>query len=871
MDTTHTFNVRYSDGGLDAPVIYSADSMKMDMAENAVYLYKNASVKYSDLNLTADYIVFYMDSSEAVATGLPDSTGRMAGIPHFEEGAQAFDAVKMRYNFKTQKGIIYEAVTKEADLYIHGAKTKFVGAGSDTTIQEDHIYNMGALITTCDLAVPHYGIRSSKIKTIPSRLAVIGPSNLEINGVPTPLWLPFGFFPVTSGRRSGLLFPSNYEYSETWGFGLRDVGYYFPFSDYADLKVLGDIYFNGSWALKAQSSYKKRYRYSGTIAPEYSRRKNEIAGDYRQETTTTYSIRVNHTQDPKAHPYSKLGGSISIQTRNHNSLNYNDANSALTSSYSSNFNWNRSFPDKPYTLSIGMNHSQNTRTGQVTINAPNVDFRVNRIYPLKSQKRVGKEKWFEKISFQYTGNSRTRFMAIDSTLFTQETWDNKQFGVQHRANSDLSFDILKYLHVTPSINYEEIWFFKTTEKHFLFDEDADIVFDTIYNPLDSTDFQIVADTLMYGSVVDSIESGFIPYRHFSTGVSVNSQIFGTVQFKKGWLRGLRHIIKPTFSLFYEPETSMRYEDSVRVDIRPDRDFQQYSVLTGGLYSAPLVRDSRATLSYSFNNIFEAKFWSKKDSTEKRLKLFNNLVVGGSINLSAESFKFSPVDVRGTTRFFKGITNLSIGARFDPYEINEDGFRIDTFVLDSRGKLLRFDNAQFRLSSRFSFGQIFDLFKSEDKKEKEKQEEETDTDAEELEAGPQGQQKLGSSGGISAQSRFLDLFRQFSISHNMVISSVANPKGPVETMVNVNSINMTGSMQLTENWSIRVGNIGYDFQQKRLTYPDIGFSRNLHCWTMSFNWQPQRGTYLFHIGVNPGSLDFLKVPYSKNTQDTFGGF
>ena len=861
-----------SENGMQDEVTYNADSIEMDMRHRVVYLVDNAEVNYTSLHLTAPFIAFYMDSSIAIAQSMPDSAGKMR-YGHFENGPQSFQFDKLRYNFKTSKGVIYEAVTQEGDLYIHGAKTKYIAAGEDTTevfADEDKIYNKSALITTCDLDVPHYGIRASKIKVVPDRLAVIGASNVEINGVPTPLWLPFGFFPVTSGRRSGLIFPTNYEYSENWGFGLRDVGYYIPVSEYMDLKVLGDIYFNGSWGLKAQSSYRKRYQYNGSISLGYSKRITERANDFREDKVSSYSIRVSHNQDPKAHPYSKLGGSINIQTQNYNALNYNDANSVLQSTYSSNFNWTRTFPDKPFSLSVGMNHSQNTRSGQVTINAPNIDFRMNRIYPLKGRNSVGKEKWFEKISLQYSGNSRTRFVAIDSTLFTKMTWENKQFGVQHSANSNMSFDVLNYLHVTPSVSYDETWFFKTNDREFFFDEEEFIELDTVYNPMDSTDFEIIRDTISYGMVRDSAVSGFVPFRRFNTGVSVNTQIFGTIESSKGWFRGIRHIMKPTISFFYEPATSDRYIDSVQTDIRPNVPYSDYSIFQSGLYSASLVDEDRMTLNYSFNNIFEAKFWSERDSAEKRVKLFDNIVVGGNINLSADTLKFSPVDIRGTTRLFKGATTVNLSARFDPYEEDENGRRINTFVLDTRKKLARFDFAQARFSTRFTLGQILDLFVAE--KDRGDTGKEDETEDEEIPQGRESRSGSGANRGKQAETGgFLDLFREFSISHNMVVSSMARQDGSVLTQVNTNSINMTGNMPLTKNWSIRVGNIGYDFQQKRLTYPDLGFSRNLHCWTMSFSWQPQRGTYLFHIGVNPGSLDFLKVPYTKNNADSFGGF
>lgn len=871
-------NIAISEDALDAKVFYEAeDSSWMEAKKRLVHLKGNALIKYQSFELQADYIVFHLDSNIAIANGLPDSSGVLRGIPQFSDGTSNFEAKRLRYNFKTQKGIIYEAVTKEGDLYIHGNRTKFIGGQElDTLTTEDEIYNKGALITTCDHPTPHYGIRSSKIKTVPSRLAVIGPSNLEINGVPTFLWLPFGFFPVTSGRRSGLLFPTDYEYSETWGFGLRDIGYYFPISDNVDLKVLGDIYFNGSWGLTLNSNYKKRYNYSGSIQLSYAKRIEESPGDFRTFPQTSFSVRVSHNQDAKAHPYRRLGGSISFQTNDHQRRNYNDVNSALTNTYSSNFNWSRTFPELPFSVSLGMNHSQNTNTNQVTVNAPNIDFRMNRIYPFKKENRVGDEKWFERITLQYSGNAKARFTGIDSTFFSQETLDNSRYGVQHRASTDLSFNVLKYLNVTPSVSYDETWFFQTIEKEFVFDPTMDIELDTVYNGQDSSEFIVVFDTTSFGTVRDQVRQGFTPNRHVSAGVSVNTQIFGTLEFKKGLLRGVRHTLKPTFSLFYEPKTSGRYQQMVQSDIRPNRDLMTYNIFQGGIYGANIVTSNRATFNYSFNNIFEAKLWSKRDSTEKKLKLFDNIIVNGNINLNREdTLNFSPVGISGTTRFLKGLSTFSFTARFDPYAENEQGQRINQFYLDTDGKLLRFDLAQFRLSTRFTFKQIIDAFKPKapEKTEDEVQEEVEDTErpnTTEVERGgyrPQSNQQQSK----TTASGLFDLLNSFSVSHNMVVSSMSDNDGKVNTMINTNSVSMYGSMTLTPNWRINVGNIGYDFNSKRLTYPDIGFSRDLHCWELSFSWQPERGTYLLHLGVKPGSLDFLKIPFRRNNNDAFGGF
>ncbi|RLD20294.1 MAG: hypothetical protein DRI69_06625 [Bacteroidetes bacterium] len=844
-----------SSQGLEAEVVYGAeDSTFYDREHNELHMWGEAYVNYLTLSVTADYILLNLDSNIALAQGLPDSSGNMAGFPKFKEGSSEFEAKKMRYNFTTHKGKIYDVLTQQSDLFIRGEHTKYIGTGGDTT-KSDYVYNENAIITTCDLPQPHYGIRASKIKTIPNRLAAIGPSNIELQGVPTPLWLPFGFFPVTSSRKAGLIFPKDYEYSEAWGYGLRGIGYYLPLGDNLDAKVLGDIYFNGSWGVRVESNYVKRYKYRGKFDVGYSFRTQEENGQLDPNEVSSFSLRVSHNQDANAHPYNRIGGSINIQSNNYQSLNYNDAESVLTNTYRSNFSWSRQFPNKPYSMSIAMSHSQNTQSHRVTIEAPTIDFRLNRIYPFK-RAGGGKEKWYEKFGIQYSGNWRTRIETTDSTIFTPETWAGAQSGIRHRANADMAFSIAKYLHFTPQVDYEEVWSLKYLSRTFEFVDSIHIVSDTLVG--EDGSLIITQDTLDYGPTIDEYKTGFTPFRRVTGAISMNTQLFATIQMKKGFIRGLRHVFKPTFSYSYTPATKDEvYKAFVRNDISDPMSMDSFSIFEGTAQSVRPITQDAQLFSYSFNNIFEAKYYSKKDSTLKKLKLFDNFIINGNHNFAAKEFKWSKVGMRATTRFFKGATTFSLAATFDPYSIDpETGLRVNDSYFDTEGKLLRFEQLQVRFATRLTIAKIKDIF-SGDKDDK---------------SNNKSNQNTRSRGGRSGQSEFSDLFNAFSFNHNFLMTTIGRP-GKDTTIIGTHTINMRGTMKLTPKWSITIGNIGYDFRSKRLTYPDIGFMRDLHCWQMSFHWQPTRGTYSLTIGVKPGSFDFLKLPHQNNNQnaDTFGGF
>ncbi len=844
--------IKYSKDSLDAPINYTArDSMILDIKNQKVHLYGSAVVTYTTLELKADYIVFDWGNNIVEAEGLPDSLGNISGSPVFKESDQTFNAKRIRYNFQTKKGLVYEATTQEKDLYVLGKVGKMHSKNESRGQTEDYIYSENAIFTTCDHPEPHFGIRSKKQKVVPGKVVVVGPSNLEVGGVPTPLWLPFGFFPLKKGDRTGLIFPRDYEFSDAWGFGLRNVGWYFPINDYMDLTVSGDIYTRGSWGLKLNSKYKKNYKFNGNLSLGYSDRVGEQRGV--PTSNKSFSVQWSHSQDPKAHPLNRFSGSVNIQSNNYQSINNNDFADKYQNTFTSNVNYSRLFPDKPFTFSASMSHSQNTQTRQVDINLPTVDFQLRRIYPFKRKEGIGKDKWYEKISLQYAANARNRFVATDTTLFTQQTLDDAQFGVKHTANTNASFQLLKFFNVTPGVNYKEIWYFDQVQKEL----DPTLVVDTTFVFLDPNDpdSTMILDTVSYGTIEELKVRGFSPLRLFNANISVSTQIFGVKKFSKGKIRGIRHIIKPSASFGYTPDytdPSFGYFDYVDTDTRPEfNNPQRYDIFENGIYDRTPTGGKAMSLSYSLNNIFEAKVWSKRDSTEKNIKIFDNFRINGDYNFAADSFQLSRVRMDGTTRLFNGITTLSLNISLDPYAYDvENGRRINKFYWDTDRKILRFEFASLRFNTGLTIGKIKGIFAGEDK---------TKTSA-----------KKPAQGLLSNES-LLDVFSEFRISHQLAFSGFSQPNGRDTFLVSTNSISMNGRIKLTEKWNLRVGNISYDFKLKRLVYPDIGFYRNLHCWELGVDWQPTNGTYSFYLHVKPGTLDFIKVPYQRGNQDAFGGF
>ena len=199
---------------LKEKVIYSStDSMLIDKLNQKAYLYNNAVVLYDGLNLKAGYIEIDFKNNLIYATTMKDSTGKDVQKPIFEQGAEKFTAAKITYNFNTKKGKIVDVITQQGEGFIHGRDIK-----KDT----NNVYYVGhGKYTTCDLEHPHFYIGAKKIKVIPDDKIVTGPAVLYLADIPTPLAIPFGYFPNKKGRASGILMPT-YGESPNLGFFLKD-------------------------------------------------------------------------------------------------------------------------------------------------------------------------------------------------------------------------------------------------------------------------------------------------------------------------------------------------------------------------------------------------------------------------------------------------------------------------------------------------------------------------------------------------------------------------------------------------------------------------------------------------------------------------
>lgn len=844
-------SVRLSSDALDELVEYGAkDSMWFDVKKRQLHLYGAAYVKYTSIDLKAGYILLDYDKNEVSAEAFPDETGKMTGLPEFKDGDQAFTATKLRYNFRSKKGLIYEARTKQEDLYVLGQKAKFVSQTSTDSLAktQNTVYNQNALITTCDHPEPHYGIRTKKLKVIPNKLVITGFSNVEIGGIPTPLVLPFGFYPITQSRKSGLIIPRDFEFATQEGLGIKDWGYYLPINEHLDVTLRFNAYTSGSWGVQADTRYNQRYRYNGNFNLRYNSRVTEDAMA-RKVKAQSFGLRWSHQQDPKAHPTRRFGGSVNIETNRDQNRNRNDYASVYQNTLTSNLNYSQTFPGKPYQFNASLSHSQNTQTRLMNISFPTATFNLQRVFPFKRKSFVGKEQWYEKISLTYSSRLQNTVQVADTLLFTSETLRRTRMGIQHQASTDYNFKLFKYINVAPRVNYEENWYPYSIDREFI--NEIQYVYDTVADI-------IVVDSskTVWGRDTTFRDWGFKTFRQYDVGISINTALFFTKQFKKGWFRGIRHTIKPTLSTGFRPDYSdSEYFRQVQTSAQPGREtFRDYGIFDDAVYGRPSNAPRDMAISYGLSNILEMKFYSAKKDTVRRVRIFDNLAFSGSYSLTKDTLKWSQIGTGGLFRLFKGITNLTWNATFDPYIRSEKGVRINQFALKEQGKFLRLANFSVALNTQFSIQDLRKLFDNKPASET--------AEAASRQTRP-----------VTIKDDFLGWFDQFRINHRISFDRRQIAGTNRDTfLLGSNNISMSGRIPLTPKWSLDVGNISYDFQSKSLVYPDFGLTRNLHCWQFSVRWQPLRGTYEFFIAVNPGStLDFLKIPYRKNIFDAQGGF
>jgi hypothetical protein len=841
-DTLAQAGAKKNKNALDAEVKYSAeDSFRIIISEQKIYLYKNAKVEYQNINLESDYVEFDMDNSTVKAAGLVDTSGTIKGKPVFTQESEKFDSDTLMYNFKTKKGVIKNVVTKQGDGYLHSKQTKRLADG------EINVRN--GKYTTCDAPHPHFYIALTKAIAIPGDKIVSGPAYLVVEDVPVPLALPFGFFPNTTERSSGVIIPK-YGEEKNRGFFLRDGGLYLALSDYLDMTLLGTIYSRGTWGVSLTAGYRKRYKYNGSLYAQYYRNTVKDGSETERAGSRDFKIRWTHTQDPKANPTRSFSANVDFSTSAYESNHGTNMNDYLTNTKTSSISYSKNWPGKPYNFTASVNASQNSQTKRVDLRLPTMAFNVNRLYPFRSSKSSGSMKWFQNIQISYNSKLENDISSPDSTLFTQQTLNNMRNGFYHSIPISLTnIKLLNIINITPGLSYDGVLYTSHINKSF--PEDSSIY----YN---ATSAQTTLDTVRGITYAQALKP--------SIGISASPKIYMRYTSKKkdSYFVALRHVVTPSASIGYVPDLSSIMPNYYKVysyprTITKPAHVEEYSAYENYIYGTPVLPGQSGSIGLGLNNNVEMKVRPKNDTTgkDKKVSVLDNLNFSASYNPFAKEFKWSTVNMTGSTRLFNNKVNVTFGATFDPYATDSvKNIRIDKFLFSDNGKLLRttraYINAGFSLQSKAG----------------KKSPSGTDQGRSTLDDMSTDQPIVENPVEETTQPYNSD-YVDFNVPWTLRVDYSWSYSRPVNDVTFSHTIRISGDISLTPKWKIG-GNTGYDFIGRQVSVTNLSIHRDLHCWEMRFTVIPfgKMKSYSFSINAKTAILRDLKYDKRKSWYDNF---
>lgn len=837
---------------LDAPVIYEASDSIVFTKDGYAHLYGEGKVNYQNIELTSAVITMNMDSSTVFAKGVADTTGVETGTPIFKDGETPYESKIMRYNFKTKKGFINNIVTQQGEGYVTSEEGK---KGAD-----DEIYMRHGKYTTCDNHEhPHFYLRLSMAKVRPKKNVVFGPAQLVVEDVPLPIAVPFGFFPFNSSYSSGFIMPT-YGDEMNRGFYLRDGGYYFAISDQMDLKVLGEIFTKGSWGLSAASNYNKRYKFSGSFNASYLVTKTGEKNMPDYSVSKDFRIQWSHRQDAKANPNSSFSASVNFATSSYdrsslsslyNPQQYSQNTKASSVSYS------RNFPEIGLNISSTFNITQNTRYSSLSMTLPDVNISLNRIYPFKRKKSVGDERWYEKISLQYTGSITNSISTKDNLLFKTPLtqWEN---GMQHKIPVSATFNLFKYINIVPSFNYTERWYLRKVKQS--------------YDPSPASTDHVKRDTI----------NGFNRLYDYNLSLQMNTKLYGMYKplFMKSKELQIRHVFTPTVSYTYTPDFGKSrygyYDTYTYTDEDGEVRTVEYSPYEGAVYGYP-GKNMSQNISFSVDNNIEMKMKSDKDTTGyKKISLIDQL--GASLSYDVANKRWSDLSMNLRLKLTKSYTfNMNASFATYAYEFDENG---NVVVGDrtewSYGRFGRFQGYSGSFSYTLNndtfkklFGKKEEDEKNKDNKGKEENEDE-ETDEETEEQNNNSNMRKTEKASVDSDGYLAFKFPwSVSLSYSYSIREDRSKDINIKTMRYpyslTHSLNVSGNFKIGSRWNMTYST-GYDFTSKEMSMTTLNITRDLHCFNMSCGLVFGPFTsYNFSIRANSSMLtDALKWDQRSNT-------
>lgn len=797
---------------LEEQVKYSAeDSVVALPQQGKALLYGKAKVDYGSTNIEAEFIEIDYNKNLIMAYGKTDSTGKLVGNPVFKDGSETMEADKIMYNLKTKKGKIFNALTRQGELLVIGSEIK-----KDSL---NNIYFKDMRCLPCQEADARTAFKATKAKAIPDDKIVTGPMFLEIGNVPTPLGLPFGYFPNTKKQANGVLMPM-FGTSEQYGFNLRNGGYYLGINDKTDMTILGDIYANGSFMVNTINNYKVLYRSMGSVnlkMTQFNIGDRDVPRDFRKERA--YKVNWLHTQDNRNNPTVRFSANVNyVYNQSYNRFTAVNTGQYLTNTFQSNINYTKTY--KLSSLSVNAMHSQNAITKDVDISFPMLTFNVNRFFPFKRESAI-KQNVLDKIGISYAFETRNTLKGKDSTIFRGSSLDSMNYGFKHTLPISTNFNILKYITATPALNLSSVMYTKSIRKEFYTGY--------VRNGSDTR------DSLVQG-VRTNMQRDFIAGYDANFSTAFNTKIYFDYLFRKGKVKQIRHLLIPTLTYLYRPDYGEpQFGIWKKVQTDTSGRSAHYSVLEKGIYGGP-AQGKQNALSVNLNNTIEGKLKQRTDTgiTYKKVALIQNLGLTGAYNFAADSFKMSLVGLTMRTVLLKYF-DITAASTFDPYAYNKTtSTRVSKFAYSTDGRLLRFNEASFSVNTSIGSNMLEALKKTRD---------------------PSDMTNGAERGAKPDLNPSEKLPWNLKITYNLTLTNVKD-----RVIHPSHQLNFFGDIMPTKFWKIGMSS-GFDFNTQKLSYTSIDIYRDLKCWEAGIKWVPfgPNKSYYLTLNLKASMLNSIKIP------------
>jgi len=820
IKTTDTFSVKVSSDSLDVPVAYKAsDSMVLIVPDKQIILFSKANVKYKDMDLSADSI--QLDQSTQVVTAMyrKDTAGNYVGKPVMIQADSKMTSDVMKYNFKTQRGITQNTMTMQGEMLVIGEKVK--------KINDKDYYASRAQFTTCNLDTPHFAFRANKLKMVSQKLAISGPIHPEFEGVPIPIYIPFGFFPLSQGRHSGIL-PPTFTASEQFGLGLEGLGYYKVLNDNFDVTLRSNLYSYGGYSLFLTPTYRVRYRYNGTMNLVYQNSRI-LSSTSKQEftNTKTYSLNWSHSVDSRARPGTTFAANVNIASTKYNQLVPSNTTLNYQNTLSSSISYSKTWGSR-FNLTATANHNQNNLTKVINLNLPNLSFTANTFYPLLPKDYAGPAKWYHKLGIGLNSNVSNQASFLEPDFKVRKILDTMQWGVQHSVPIQLSLPQLGPFQISPGISYQEKWYSQSLTR----------TWDSANNKLDT-----------------AVKKGLYTARDVSFSLGVSTAMYGMFDKfgKNSPIVAIRHVIRPTISANYKPDLASSYYYTSRIDSFGHT--TRFSKYDGSIYGS-FSEGTFGGISFGIDNNIEAKVRSKKDTANggvKKIKLIDGFGFTSSYNFMADSFKLSPFSLYLRSTLFEKI-NITAGATMDPYQVDSFGYRVNKYMWTGRkfslGSLGRITSGNVAISTSFqSKPKDKDLAK---KKEAALQQGQVMTNEEQ-------QAQMSYVRSNPAQFADFNVPWSLSLSYSFSFTRSFKPDYSGWQTTTYSNVSWNGDFNLTPKWKFGMNGY-YDMKAAAIQTFTFYISREMHCWQLSINVTPVGlyRTFNFTISPKSGILRDLRI-------------